>query len=210
MDIKSIMREAPVIPVLVIDRVEDAVPLAEALVAGGLNVLEVTLRSDVALEAIEKMASALPDAIIGAGTINEAVQMSQTRDAGARFAVSPGFTASLGSAAQECSLPYLPGIMTPGEILLAMEHGLDALKFFPAKQAGGAGFLKTLAGPFPDIRFCPTGGINADTAPDYLELPNVLCVGGSWVAPQAMVRNAQWDEITALARTAGELVKPAS
>ena len=196
------MQVAPVIPVLVIDKPEDAVPLATALVAGGLRVLEITLRSDAALSAIESMAKALPDAIVGAGTVNHPEQMQQVKDAGARFVVSPGFTRSLGDAATQCSMPYLPGVMTPAEILDANQSGLDALKFFPASQAGGPGFIKALGGPFQNIVFCPTGGINVDSASSYLELANVLCVGGSWVAPSEAVKEGNWDEVTALATAA--------
>ena len=199
------MKTAPVIPVLVINKPEDAVPLATALVEGGLKVLEITLRSDAAMAAIESMAKALPDAIVGAGTVNHPAQMQQVKNAGARFVVSPGFTEALGTAANNCSLPYLPGVMTPAEILAANQSGLDALKFFPASQAGGPAFLKSLAGPFQDIVFCPTGGINADNAGDYLSLANVLCVGGSWVAPSAAVKDGKWAEITALATAASGL-----
>ncbi len=196
------MQVAPVIPVLVIEKPEDAVPLATALVEGGLRVLEITLRSDAALSAIESMAKALPDAIVGAGTVNHPEQMQQVKNAGAQFVVSPGFTKSLGQAATECSMPYLPGVMTPAEILDANQSGLDALKFFPASQAGGPAFIKALAGPFQNIVFCPTGGINADSAPDYLGLANVLCVGGSWIAPKDAVKAGNWQQITTLATTA--------
>ena len=199
------MQVAPVIPVLVIEKPEDAVPLATALVEGGLKVLEITLRSDAALESIEKMAKSVPDAIVGAGTVNHPAQMQQVKDAGAEFVVSPGFTEALGDAARQCAMPYLPGVMTPAEILAANQSGLDALKFFPASQAGGPSFIKSLAGPFQDIVFCPTGGINADSANDYLSLANVLCVGGSWVAPSAAVKAGEWDKITSLAAAATNL-----
>lgn len=200
------MQVAPVIPVLVIDKPEDAVPLATALVAGGLRVLEITLRSDAAMSAIESMAKALPEAIVGAGTVNHPEQMQQVKDAGAQFVVSPGFTRALGEAAQHCDMPYLPGVMTPAEILDANQTGLDALKFFPASQAGGPAFIKALGGPFQDIVFCPTGGINADSAGDYLKLANVLCVGGSWVAPSAAVKAQNWEQVTALATAACSLL----
>ena len=202
MNIRELMTTAPVIPVIVIDDLKSAVPLAKALVQGGLPVLEITLRSDAAVEAIQLIAEEVPGAIVGAGTVNSESQMHQVQTAGARFAVSPGLTPALANCATELGLPYLPGIMTPCEILMAMENNLDALKFFPAGNAGGAKFLKALAGPFPDIVFCPTGGINAGNKQDYLSLENVLCVGGSWVAPADLVARGQWDEITKLATEA--------
>jgi len=205
MKIQEIMQVAPVIPVLVIKDAAQSVALAEALVDGGLRVLEITLRSAAALEAIELMAKNVPDAIVGAGTVNSPEQMRQVKDAGAEFVVSPGFTPQLGAAAEQAALPYLPVIMTPGEILAAGHSGLQALKFFPASQAGGPEFLKNLAGPFADIVFCPTGGINAKTAPDYLSLPNVLCVGGSWVAPKDAVEKGDWDSVRKLAAAAAKL-----
>ncbi len=196
------MKQAPVIPVLVVDSVDVAVPLAEALCRGGLTVLEITLRSNAALAVIEEIARGVPQAIVGAGTVNSESQMDAVVDAGARFAVSPGFTPTLGKAAAKHQLPWLPGVCTPGEMLSAMEHGYRELKFFPAAQSGGAAFLKALSGPFQDIVFCPTGGISAATASDYLTLDNVLCVGGSWVAPAKSVLAGRWDEIEALATEA--------
>ena len=201
----AIMAGQPVIPVLKITRIEDAVPLARALVNGGLPAIEVTLRTPVALDAIRAIASAVPGAIVGAGTILNAKQFEAAQDAGARFIVSPGFTTALASAADKSSVPLLPGAITPGEIMLAAEAGYSLLKFFPAEQAGGMGFLKALASPFAGIKFCPTGGIEATNAPDYLALGNVACVGGSWVAPDALVAAGQWDEITVLARQAASL-----
>ena len=201
----AIMAGQPVIPVLKITRIEDAVPLARALVNGGLPAIEVTLRTPVALDAIRAIASAVPGAIVGAGTILNAKQFEAAQDAGARFIVSPGFTTALASAADKSSVPLLPGAITPGEIMLAAEAGYSLLKFFPAEQAGGMAFLKALASPFAGIKFCPTGGIEATNAPDYLALGNVACVGGSWVAPDALVAAGQWDEITALARQAASL-----
>ena len=201
----AIMAGQPVIPVLKITRIEDAVPLAQALVNGGLPAIEVTLRTPVALDAIRAIAAAVPGAIVGAGTILNAKQFEAAQDAGARFIVSPGFTTALASAADKSSVPLLPGAITPGEIMLAAEAGYSLLKFFPAEQAGGMAFLKALASPFAGIKFCPTGGIEATNAPDYLALGNVACVGGSWVAPDALVAAGQWDEITALARQAASL-----
>ena len=201
----AIMAGQPVIPVLKITRIEDAVPLAQALVNGGLPAIEVTLRTPVALDAIRAIAADVPGAIVGAGTILNAKQFAAAEDAGARFIVSPGFTTALASAADKSSVPLLPGAITPGEIMLAAEAGYSLLKFFPAEQAGGMGFLKALASPFAGIKFCPTGGIEATNAPDYLALGNVACVGGSWVAPDALVAAGQWDEITVLARQAASL-----
>lgn len=201
----AIMAGQPVIPVLKITRIEDAVPLAQALVNGGLPAIEVTLRTPVALDAIRAIAADVPGAIVGAGTILNAKQFAAAEDAGARFIVSPGFTTALASAADKSSVPLLPGAITPGEIMLAAEAGYSLLKFFPAEQAGGMAFLKALASPFAGIKFCPTGGIEATNAPDYLALGNVACVGGSWVAPDALVAAGQWDEITALARQAASL-----
>ncbi len=204
MNIRSIMNMSPVIPVMVINDLETAVPTAEALVTGGLKVLEITLRTDEALQAMQMIAKSVPDAIVGVGTVTVASQVQQAKDHGATFVVSPGYTHEVGDACDKASLPVLPGVMTPGDIMRAQQDGLDALKFFPAAQAGGISFLKALGGPFPDIVFCPTGGIGASSYKDFLALDNVLCVGGSWVAPAALVKNKQWDEITALARACVE------
>ena len=198
MKIRELMELAPVIPVLVIDDVEQAVPLATALVAGGLRVLEVTLRTPVALEAMKAMAS-VEGAIVGVGTALNGDDLKRAQDYGAQFAVSPGFTPELGKAAQQISMPLLPGIANSADIMRALDHGLNELKFFPASQAGGPSMLKALGGPFVDVVFCPTGGINVASAPDYLSLSNVLCVGGSWVAPASDVKAGDWDKITALA-----------
>lgn len=204
MKIRELMELAPVIPVLVIDDVQHAVPLATALVAGGLPVLEVTLRTPVALEAMQAMAS-VDGAIVGVGTALNGDDLKRAKDHGAQFAVSPGFTPELGKAAQQISLPLLPGTANSADIMRALDHGLSELKFFPASQAGGPSMLKALGGPFVDVVFCPTGGINAETAADYLALKNVVCVGGSWVAPSSMVKAGQWEEITALARASHAL-----
>lgn len=198
MNVKELMQVAPVIPVLVIDDVAKARPLAEALVAGGLRVLEVTLRTPQALEAMRAM-SDVPGAIVGVGTALDGDDLKRAQDHGATFAVSPGFTPPLGQAANAINMPLLPGIMTPADIMRARDEGFTALKFFPASQAGGPSLLKGFAGPFIDTVFCPTGGINVDNARDYLSLPSVLCVGGSWVAPKSMVDAADWAGITELA-----------
>ncbi len=199
MKIRELMELAPVIPVLVIDHVEQAVPLAQALVNGGLRVLEVTLRTPAALDAMQAMSS-VEGAIIGVGTALNADDLKRAKDHGAQFAVSPGFTPELGKAAEDLALPLLPGVANSADIMRALDSGLSELKFFPASQAGGPAMLKALGGPFVDVVFCPTGGINAASAPDYLALNNVLCVGGSWVAPASAVKAGKWDEITELAK----------
>lgn len=197
----------PVIPVLKIARVEDAVPLARALARGGLKAIEITLRTDDALESIRRVAREVEEAIVGAGTILNARQFDEALAAGSKFVVSPGITRELLAAAAKSEVPLLPGAITPGEIMAAREAGLDFLKFFPAEQAGGAAFLKALASPIADVKFCPTGGVSAKNAKDYLSLPNVLCVGGSWVAPDNLVEAGDWDTIEALAREASALRK---
>lgn len=198
------MTMAPVIPVLVIDDVDTAVPLAEALVDGGLPVLEVTLRTPVALEAMRAMAD-VAGAVVGVGTALDATDLERARDAGARFAVSPGYTDALGAAARDIDLPLLPGIASAADIMRARDGGYNELKFFPAVQAGGLAMLKALGGPFVDTVFCPTGGVSLETAPDFLALPNVLCVGGSWVAPRSLVAAKDQQAIAALARQAAAL-----
>ena len=199
MQIRDIMTLAPVIPVIVVDKLEQAVPLGRALVKGGLPVLEVTLRTPVALDAIRAMAAEVEGAIVGVGSITRAGDMDNAKRAGARFGVSPGLTIALAEAAKENELPFLPGTMTPSEILAARAMGFTALKLFPAQQAGGIGMLKAIAGPIADVVFCPTGGITAATYRDYLALPNVLCVGGSWVTPKEAIESGDWDTITRLA-----------
>ncbi len=201
----AIAAAQPVIPVLKIADARDAVPLARALAAGGLPAIEITLRTPAALDAIRAVAAEVGEAIVGAGTILNARQFAEAAEAGARFIVSPGLTPRLAAAAAESDVPLLPGAVTPGEIMAAAEAGYSLLKFFPAEQAGGAAFLKALASPFAGIRFCPTGGIAAANAGDYLALENVACVGGSWVAPDALLHAERWDEITALARQAAAL-----
>ena len=177
----------PVIPVIVIQDVERAVPLARALVAGGVRVLEVTLRTPAGLPAIRAIAREVPEAIVGVGTLTDADEFAAARDAGAQFAVSPGLTPALVDAARASGLPWLPGVMTPSDVIAARAAGLRQLKLFPAEQAGGLGMLKALHGPFPDVLFCPTGGVTPNTAPQFLALPNVPCVGGSWLTPPAAV-----------------------
>lgn len=201
----DLARRGPVIPVIVVDTIGQAVPLAQALVAGGVTVLEVTLRTPVALAAIEAMARTVPQAIVGAGTLRTVADVRAAKDAGARFGVSPGYTREIGAACREAGLPLLPGVATPGEVLAAAADGHVFLKFFPAAAAGGVPMLKALAGPFPDIAFCPTGGISAETAPQYLALPNVRVVGGSWLTPPDALRAGDWARITALARAASAL-----
>lgn len=195
---------APVIPVLVIDDLAHAVPLAQALVAGGLPVLEVTLRTDCALEAITAMAQ-VEGAVVGAGTVLTPDQMAEARAAGARFAVAPGATPALIDAARLNKMPLLPGAQTCSEVMTLLELGYTVQKFFPAEAIGGAAALKSIAGPLPQVTFCPTGGISAARAPDYLALANVACVGGSWVAPKDAMNAGAWDTITKLAEAAARL-----
>lgn len=209
MSIREILTKAPIVPVLRIEKVEDAVPLARALVAGGLPVLEVTLRTSVAFEAMERMVAEVPDAIIGAGTVTRPEELRLAERLGLRFTVSPGLTDALAKASVDVSVPHLPGVMTPSEVMGAREAGFTALKLFPAKQAGGLGMLKALAGPFPEVVFCPTGGVSVDTAPAFLALKNVVCVGGSWIAPDAAVRQGDWGAVTRLAREALDLIAAA-
>jgi 2-dehydro-3-deoxyphosphogluconate aldolase / (4S)-4-hydroxy-2-oxoglutarate aldolase len=201
----ALLGSQAVIPVLKISEVKHAVPLARALARGGLKVIEVTLRTEAALEAIRLAAKEVPEAKVGAGTILNARQFHEAVTAGSRFIVSPGLTSEVIAAAEDSDVPLLPGAITPSEIMMAAEAGIDFLKFFPAEQAGGVAFLKSLASPFGGIRFCPTGGITLKNAPDYLALSNVTCVGGSWVAPDEMVRDGKWEAIEALAREAAKL-----
>lgn len=195
----------PVIPVIVLQREADAVPLARALVEGGVRVLEVTLRTPAALACIAAIAREVPQAIVGAGTVRGAADARAARAAGAAFAVSPGYTAEVGAACRELALPLLPGVATASEVMAASADGHRFLKFFPATAAGGLPMLKALAGPFPDIAFCPTGGITAETAPQFLALPNVRVVGGSWLTPADAVAAGDWPRISALAHAAAAL-----
>jgi 2-dehydro-3-deoxyphosphogluconate aldolase/(4S)-4-hydroxy-2-oxoglutarate aldolase len=209
MDIHTVLRTGPVMPVIVLDKVADAVPLARALVAGGIRVLEVTLRTAAALDAIRAIAREVPDAILGAGTVVLPVDLEAAAAAGARFAVSPGASPDLLDAGRKGPIPLLPGVMTPSDVINALAAGYTAMKLFPAAQAGGLGMLKALAAPFPQVRFCPTGGIDAASAPAFLALPNVACVGGSWLTPADRVRAGDWAAISALARAAAAL-RPAA
>lgn len=194
-----------VIPVIVIDRVEDAVPLAKALIAGGLNVLEVTLRTAAALEGIRQIVKHVPGAIVGTGTVCSADQVKLSEDLGCQFMVSPGSTDKLLAAAANSSIGLLPGISSASEMMRCMEWGYQDFKFFPAEAAGGAAMIKSLYGPFSEARICPTGGIGLHNVMEYLSLPNVLCVGGSWICPAQLVREQRWDEIEQLAREASLL-----
>jgi len=207
MTIEEILKLGPVMPVVTIDAAEHAVPLARALVAGGVRAIEITLRTAAGLAAIRAIAQAVPEAVPGAGTVLTGADLDAAADAGAKFAVSPGATRDLLAAAASGALPYLPAIATASELMAAMEAGFTAVKFFPAAQAGGPAALKSLAGPFPAARFCPTGGVEAKTAPDYLALANVLCVGGSWIAPREAIAAGDFGRIEQLAREAAALAR---
>ena len=206
----DLFRQATVIPVLTIDRLEDAVPLAKALVAGGVRTLEVTLRTPVAIEAAKAMIANVPDAIVGIGTILNAEDLARTEALGAKFGISPGATPELLKAAAASRLPFAPGIATASELMQALAHGFDLVKFFPAEQSGGIKALRALAGPFPNIRVCPTGGIGEANAASWLAEPNVLAVGGSWLCPAVDIRNGNWAGITAMCERAMKSLKPAS
>jgi len=195
----------PVIPVIVIQRLEDAVPLARALVEGGVRVLEITLRTPVALQCMEAIAKAVPEAIVGAGTIRSVADAQASKNAGCRFGVSPGYTSAIGQACRDIGLPLLPGVASSSEVMTAGADGYSFLKLFPATAVGGIPLLKALAGPFTDVVFCPTGGITLQTAPDFLALPNVKVCGGSWLTPEDAVRRGDWPRITRLARESSAL-----
>ena len=199
---RDLLAGNPVIPVITLEQVEDAVPLAEALVAGGLKVLEITLRTEAAVEGIRQIIKHVPEAIVGTGTVCSEKQIKLSEDLGCQFMISPGATEKLLTLGQQSSVPFLPGISSVGELMHGMEYGLKTFKFFPAEAAGGVPVLKAMAGPFADVKFCPTGGIGLHNAMDYLALPNVLCVGGSWIAQQADIRQKRWKEIEQLARDA--------
>lgn len=205
MNMREIMFASPVMPVIVIEKIEYAVPLARTLCAGGIRVLEVTLRTPVALDAVRAIAEQVPEAIVGVGTVVTPEQFTQARDAGARFAVSPGYTTALGDAANWLGMPYLPGVFTPSEAMVAMSQGYDALKLYPAKQAGGIGMIKALAGPLSQLVFCPSGGVTQESAPEFLALPNVACVGGSWLTPVEAQAAGDWEAIRQLAQAAALL-----
>jgi len=203
--VRDLLAGNTVIPVIVIDRVEDAVPLAKALIAGGLNVLEVTLRTAAAVEGIRQIVEHVPGAIVGTGTVCSADQVKLSEDLGCQFMVSPGSTDKLLAAAANSSIGLLPGISSASEMMRCMEWGYQDFKFFPAEAAGGAVMIKSLYGPFSEARICPTGGIGLHNVMEYLSLPNVLCVGGSWICPAQLVREQRWDEIEQLAREASLL-----
>ena len=202
--IDAILRRAPVLPVLAIERLDDAVPLARALVDGGLPVLEVTLRSDVALEAIHRIVDEVPDAIVGAGTVLSAADLDAVVKAGAVFAISPGATDALYEAAAGVAMPWIPAVATASELMRGLEHGHRRFKFFPAESSGGIAALKAFAGPFPQAKFCPTGGIDAATAPRYRALANVITVGGSWMVPKDALASRDWSRIRSLAQAAAK------
>jgi 2-dehydro-3-deoxyphosphogluconate aldolase/(4S)-4-hydroxy-2-oxoglutarate aldolase len=201
----SLLDLAPVLPVVVIEDVADAVPLARALVAGGLPAIEVTLRTPVALDALRAIAGEVPGAVVGAGTVLTPGQVKECVGAGARFLVSPGWTELLLEAMQGAGVPFLPGVSTTSEVVALLERGVREMKFFPAQASGGTAYLKALAGPLPQARFCPTGGIGVDSAPEYLALPNVGCVGGSWMIPADAVAARDWGRVEVLAREAAGL-----
>jgi 2-dehydro-3-deoxyphosphogluconate aldolase/(4S)-4-hydroxy-2-oxoglutarate aldolase len=204
-NIREILGMAAVIPVLTLSDLAHAVPLAEALVGGGLRVLEITLRTPVAIGCLEAIRKAVPDAIVGIGTLTRAVDFAAAGRAGAQFGVTPGLTPELAAAARGARFPLLPGVMTPTEVIAARLAGFNILKLFPAHQAGGVEMLRALGAPFPDVIFCPTGGITRAGAPEYLALPNVVAIGASWVAPRALIDAKDWQGIEALARDAAAL-----
>ena len=206
----AVMQDAPVIPVIVLNDPTLAVPMARALVAGGIRMLEVTLRTEAALECITRIAAEVPEAVVGAGTVCNPDQARAAQQAGARFIVSPGYTSAVGMACRELNLPLLPGVATASEIMMAMADGFTEFKFFPAMQAGGTAMLKALSGPFPHIHFCPTGGITPQNAKDFLSLSQVVCVGGSWLVPAEALAQKDFSKIQALAKEAANLLTSAS
>lgn len=199
---EDVFNAGPVVPVLVVNDVDKAVPLAHALMEGGIKVLEVTLRTPAALSVIETIAKEVPDALIGAGTVTNAKQLQSVADAGAKFAISPGMTADLLSAGMAGDIPLIPGVSSTSDLMKGLDHGYRYLKFFPAEASGGIKAIKSISGPFPDVVFCPTGGISTSNYLDYLALKNVRCVGGSWLAPDSAVNNGEWATITQLAKEA--------
>ncbi|WP_043639149.1 bifunctional 4-hydroxy-2-oxoglutarate aldolase/2-dehydro-3-deoxy-phosphogluconate aldolase [Chromobacterium haemolyticum] len=205
MDALTLLRQGPVVPVIIVNDAAVAVELAQALVAGGVRVLEVTLRTKAALAAMRRMRDEVPGAIVGAGTLRTRAHVEAAIDAGAQFGVSPGFTPELGAAARAANLTLIPGVATPSEAMRAQDEGFTIQKLFPAEAVGGIKLLKSLASPFSDLRFCPTGGIDIKKAPEYLALPNVLAVGGSWLTPDDAIANRDWDRITQLALEASQL-----
>ena len=205
----ALFEQATIIPVLTIERLEDAVPLARALVAGGVRMLEITLRTPVAIESAKAIMADVPDAVVGIGTILNADDLARAEGVGARFGISPGATPDLLKAAAASALPFAPGIATASELMLGLSHGFNLVKFFPAEQSGGIKALRALAGPFPDVRFCPTGGIGEANAASWLAEPNVVAVGGSWLCPAADIRSGNWAGITAICNRTMKLLKPA-
>ena len=203
----QVMQDAPVIPVIVLNDVRHAVPMARALVAGGIRMLEVTLRTPQALACMEAIAKEVPQAVVGAGTVRSAADAQAAALAGARFAVSPGYTSAVGRACRDAGLALLPGVATGSEIMMAQDEGYTELKFFPAMQAGGPALLKAWAGPFFDVKFCPTGGVTPQNAAEFLALPNVICVGGSWLVPADALAQGDWARIEALARETARFKK---
>ena len=197
-----IFQLTPVVPVMVIDSLSDAVPMAEALLRANISLFEITLRTPVALEAIALLREAMPNAVVGAGTVTTPAELTAARNAGAQFAISPGITAELLQAGSEGDIPLIPGVATISELMQAKAAGYDHLKFFPAEAAGGCAMLKSIAGPFPNIKFCPTGGIHQDNFQNYLVLPNVSCVGGSWILPKDAVAAGDWQRVQELAERA--------
>ncbi|CAN7569354.1 bifunctional 4-hydroxy-2-oxoglutarate aldolase/2-dehydro-3-deoxy-phosphogluconate aldolase [Caballeronia sp. 15711] len=206
--VSEIVRLGPVIPVLAFESAEQGESVSRALHAGGVKVLEITLRTAAGLEAIERASHLADDIVVGVGTITKPEHCGQAKKAGAQFGVSPGLTKDIHQAALDCGLPLLPGVMTPTDIIVAIELGYEIVKLFPAQQAGGIAMLQALNGPFPGLKFCPTGGITAETAPSFLALPNVVCVGGSWLTPKAALTARNWEEVTRLARAASTLAPP--
>nr|WP_278979559.1 bifunctional 4-hydroxy-2-oxoglutarate aldolase/2-dehydro-3-deoxy-phosphogluconate aldolase [Providencia alcalifaciens] len=202
MTAEQVLKQGPVVPVIVIKKLEQAVPLAKALLKGGINVLEVTLRTECAMEAIRLIAEEVPEAIVGAGTVINAKQLAEVTQAGAQFAISPGLTDELLMAASQGSIPLIPGISTVSELMAGMNYGLKEFKFFPAEANGGVKALKAIAGPFSQVRFCPTGGISLANYRDYLALESVLCIGGSWVVPEDALESGNYEKITELAQQA--------
>ncbi|MCH2087020.1 MAG: bifunctional 4-hydroxy-2-oxoglutarate aldolase/2-dehydro-3-deoxy-phosphogluconate aldolase [Pseudomonadota bacterium] len=205
MSIEKILSSAPVVPVVVIEKLEDAAPLARALYNGGLKALEITLRTPIAAEAVKLMKEAVPEAYVGTGTVVDKATFNASVEAGADFMVSPGVNDELLALAKDTDIPFLPGAATPSEVMKLASHGFKFLKFFPAEAAGGTAMLKSIGGPLPQVTFCPTGGINLETAPNYLALKNVICVGGTWMLDKQLIENKDWQAIEALARQASEV-----
>lgn len=205
MSIEKILSSAPVVPVVVIEKLEDAAPLARALYNGGLKALEITLRTPIAAEAVKLMKEAVPEAYVGTGTVVDKATFNASVEAGADFMVSPGVNDELLALAKDTDIPFLPGAATPSEVMKLASHGFKFLKFFPAEAAGGTAMLKSIGGPLPQVTFCPTGGLSLETAPNYLALKNVICVGGTWMLDKQLIENKDWQAIEALARQASEV-----